>query len=120
MSKYNYLFLSLAACILAIISSCTDETDAFDEEKTALSEYITKQNMTVDTIADGLYYIKGRTGIGNIAENGDSINVIYEGFPINKSSYTLGTGFHPDPPNNFYKFKLGNGDVISGWDIAFA
>lgn len=103
---YLTLLITIAAFVLF---SCKDQEDPFEAEKIKLAEYFEDNNIVADTITDGLYYISGRTGIGNVVQSGSEVSVLYTGRLID------GTIF-PDEAPATYSFIPGQGQAIEGWE----
>jgi len=114
---FTGLFITL---VLAIFTNCDDNNDLFLKEKVVLESYLIKNNIDADTIKDGLYYIKGRTGIGKLPIKGSKITLIYTGFLINGQSYQDGKIFDMTTLNAPYSFSFNSGQVIKGWDLGLA
>ena len=85
------------------------------EEDEQLEYYLGEQNIKTEPSISGLYYIKAKKGKGKQAQVGDILTVHYTGKFLNgeifDSSYTR---------NKPFRFKLGNGDVIAGWEEGFS
>ena len=76
-----------------------------------IEQYIKENDITVEPMESGLYFIETAPGSGVVAERGSNVKVHYMGRLLNgekfDSSYDRG-----EPIN----FKLGTGAVIPGWD----
>lgn len=85
------------------------------QEIETLTNYIKKNNITVDPTPSGLYYIETEAGTGVQAAAGDKVKVHYNGTLLDgtkfDSSYDRGEPF---------EFTLGKGQVIKGWDEGIA
>jgi len=114
---YN-LFINISKSTLVLLlvfisfSACTDsDADLLEAEKVLLQEYLTQNNITTEATASGLYYIETIAGAGNKPTVGQTVEVHYTGTFIDgekfDSSYDRGVPF---------KFILGAGQVIKGWD----
>jgi FKBP-type peptidyl-prolyl cis-trans isomerase FkpA len=89
-----------------------------------INEYLTDNNLTAQTTADGLAYVIQTKGSGAIPTSGQTLTVNYSGFLMN-SNGTQGTEFDSNTDSSFghvtpFTFTLGAGQVIPGWDEAFA
>ncbi len=98
-----------------------DQAQKKEKEKEALKKaepakiaaYIKKHNITVKPTDDGLYFISEKEGSGPHPEKGNTLSVHYTLFNLNdeKLFSTLDDG-RP------FKFVLGAGTVIPGWEEA--
>lgn len=82
------------------------------EEKKKLVNYIERNRINQKPLSSGMYYIESKKGNGKQAKYGSTVEVHYKLYNIKgevlDSSLKNGTPF---------KFVLGNGDVIEGWEI---
>lgn len=101
------------------IKSLSVKLDYTDEqrrqmEQTAISEYMTKNNLTGTPSGAGVYYFQTRAGSGKAANIGNKVKVQYTGKLLDgtvfDSSYDRGEPI---------EFELGAGQVIKGWEDAF-
>ena len=89
-----------------------------------ISNYLAANNLTATTTADGLNYVIKTNGTGPVPTAGQTVTVNYSGFILN-SNGTKGTEFDSNTDSQFghvspFSFTLGAGQVIAGWDEAFA
>ncbi len=81
------------------------------KDSIAISEYLAENNMKSQVTESGLHYIIVEEGEGSTPDKGDQVSVHYKGTLLNgekfDSSYDRGEPF---------KFPLGVGNVIPGWD----
>jgi len=108
MKKYLWLALVLAAGVLVLYVVSSPGTA--DEKKEG----------KIVTTDSGLKYQDLKEGTGDAAKAGDVVQVHYTGW-LTTDGTTKGKKFDSsvdrgDP----FKFKLGNGDVIKGWDEGVA
>ncbi len=103
-------FLSILA-ILFLTVSCSK---AKQEEKDR-NAYLQENNITVEPTASGLYYIENKAGTGRKAENGDVVKVHYTGKLLNGEKFD--SSYDRNEP---FRFTLGKGQVIKGWDEGVA
>lgn len=86
-----------------------------DQEAITVANYLKENNITVQPIESGLYYIETAQGTGEQAVAGDKVKVHYHGTLLDgtkfDSSYDRGSP---------YEFTLGKGQVIKGWDQGIA
>jgi FKBP-type peptidyl-prolyl cis-trans isomerase len=113
MLRIYFLPLFLLTAFLFGLSACEkqDIVKLKEAEVQALSQYFTSKKIVPDTIQTGLYFIHGKTGIGNSAQNGDKISVFYTGKLLD------GKVFDTNVNSNPFVFTLGNGEVIKGWEL---
>jgi hypothetical protein len=93
-------------------------------ELTSIHTYLTTNQLTGQQTSSGLNYVITTPGTGPVPTSGQSLTVDYSGFILNADG-TLGTEFdsNVDPQFNHvqpFQFTLGQGQVIAGWDEAFA
>jgi hypothetical protein len=89
-----------------------------------IANYLAANHLTATTTADGLNYVIQSRGTGAVPQNGQKVTVNYSGFLLN-SDGTIGTEFDSNTDSQFghvtpFSFTLGAGQVIKGWDEAFA
>ncbi|MES2131243.1 MAG: FKBP-type peptidyl-prolyl cis-trans isomerase [Bacteroidota bacterium] len=84
-----------------------------EAEKPLLAKYIADNKITVVPTASGLYYIETTKGKGAHAKAGDMVTVQYKGTLLDGKEFDSSYG-RPEP----FKFILGQGQVIAGWDEA--
>jgi FKBP-type peptidyl-prolyl cis-trans isomerase len=102
----------------------TSGTGTITDGQAIINEYLTANNLTATTTADGLNYVITTKGTGAVPTAGQTVTVNYSGFLLN-SNGTLGTEFDSNTDSAFghvtpFSFVLGAGTVIPGWDEAFA
>ena len=108
MKKYLWLALVLAAGVLVLyVVSSPGTADEKTEGK-------------VVTTDSGLKYQDLKEGTGDAAKAGDVVQVHYTGW-LTTDGATKGTKFDSSVDRGKpFPFKLGNGDVIKGWDEGVA
>ncbi len=99
-------------------------TGTVTDEQSIIHTYLTANNLTATTTASGLNYVITTRGTGAIPTSGQKVTVNYSGFLLN-SDGTKGTEFDSNIDAQFshvspFSFTLGQGQVIAGWDEAFA
>lgn len=103
-----------------LVSSRAELEKEMDNERTRL---LASEKATIDTFlakdfrkwvstGTGLKYSLKQNGFGSMAKKGDEVTVKYVGKLFN--------GFVFDPGKEPYTFKLGEGQVIAGWDEALS
>lgn len=99
-------------------------TGTVSNNQAAINAFLTANNLKATTTADGLNYVITTPGTGAIPKNGQTVTVNYTGHLLNADG-TLGTTFDSNTDPSFghvspFSFTLGAGQVIKGWDEAFA
>jgi FKBP-type peptidyl-prolyl cis-trans isomerase FkpA len=84
------------------------------EESDLLQKYLKANNITSKPTASGLYYIELKKGNGAKAIKGKTVSVNYTGKLLNGNVFDTSIGKKP------LDFVLGQGQVIPGWEEAFA
>lgn len=102
----------------------TSGTGTITDAQGIINAYLSANNLTATTTADGLNYVIQTQGTGPVPTTGQTVTVNYSGFLLN-SNGTLGTEFDSNTNSSFghvtpFSFTLGAGQVIAGWDEAFA
>ncbi len=88
------------------------------DDKT-ISEFIKTNNLTATKTASGMYYVITAPGAGANATNGQQITMNYTGMLLNGKKFDSNEDpafQHVEP----FKFVLGQGQVIKGWDEGIA
>ena len=93
-------------------------------EQATIQTYLTANNLTSTRTASGLNYVITTKGTGSIPTNGQTVTANYSGYFLT-SNGTQGFEFDSNVDSQFghvapFSFKLGAGQVISGWDQGFA
>jgi FKBP-type peptidyl-prolyl cis-trans isomerase len=85
------------------------------EEPKRIQDYLKQQNITIAPLASGLYFLESLKGSGIKADSGKNVTVHYTLYTIDgkklQSSVEMGQPF---------TFKLGQNNVIKGWDEALS
>lgn len=89
------------------------------KDEALLQEYFTKNNLKPEKTPSGMYYIIEKQGAGAKAQNGQMVTVNYTGRTLDGTIFDSNTdaAFHHAEP---FKFLLGAGQVIRGWDEGVA
>jgi len=82
----------------------------FVKDKKTIQEYALNNKLRTKRTKSGLSYAITKRGKGDIAKEGDEIEVQYEGFLVDGSS------FDKTKNEDTFTFQLGKGKVIDGWD----
>ena len=88
---------------------------AKQQESAKITGYLQKNGITVQPTASGLYYIETEAGTGTQAAAGKEVNVHYTLYNIDGKK--LQSSLDSGQP---FKFTLGQGQVIQGWDEGIA
>jgi len=113
MKKITIILIAL----ITIIGACKSTKNMTPQEKEArqLKKYLKENHIKTKPTESGLYYIETKKGDGAQAKAGDVVKVHYTGKLLNgkvfDSSYDRGKPI---------EFKLGQGNVIKGWDEGIA
>ncbi len=85
-----------------------------DAEPELIKKYVTDNNIKAKPTASGLYYVEVTKGTGAQAANGMSCTMHYKGSLLDGRVFDSSEGKEP------FTFKLGEGQVIKGWDEGVA
>jgi FKBP-type peptidyl-prolyl cis-trans isomerase len=101
----------------------TSGTGTITDGAGVIANFLTANQLTATTTADGLAIVTKTQGTGAVPTTGQTVSVNYSGFLLN-SNATLGTEFDSNVDSQFghvtpFSFTLGAGQVIAGWDEAF-
>jgi FKBP-type peptidyl-prolyl cis-trans isomerase len=122
---------ALTSPVTTVTATATDSagdtktgTGTITDGDGVIATYLTANNLTATTTADGLRYVITTNGTGAVPISGQTVTVNYSGFLLN-SNGTLGTEFDSNTDSQFnhvtpFSFTLGAGTVIAGWEEAFA
>jgi FKBP-type peptidyl-prolyl cis-trans isomerase len=89
-------------------------------ELARIGQYLTANNLTSTETASGLNYVVTTAGTGPRPTTGQTLSVKYTGRLLNNDG-TLGATFDSNTSSTApFTFTLGRGQVIAGWDEAFA
>ncbi len=88
------------------------KVEQFVTDQQLLRQYVKENKLKAQKTDSGLYYAITKKGKGKAAnaQVGDVIEVDYQGFLLN------GTAFDASEAQEPYRFTLGKGKVIKGWD----
>ncbi|MDO8999514.1 MAG: FKBP-type peptidyl-prolyl cis-trans isomerase [Bacteroidota bacterium] len=100
--------------------------EAEGQEKIVLDKYLADNKITVKPTESGLYLIETKKGSGAKPKAGDEVEVNYTGRLLDGKMFDSsiekdakeGNVFNPQRPYGPFKFILGQGAVIKGWDEA--
>ena len=88
--------------------------DSEETEMELLQNYLQLTNITKSALPSGLYYVKLEDGNGKRPAKGSIVKVHYSGAFIDGKPFE--TSYDKEP----YKFLLGSGNVIQGWEEGIA
>jgi FKBP-type peptidyl-prolyl cis-trans isomerase FkpA len=86
------------------------------EEPAAIQEYLKRKNLSAKPTASGLYFIETAKGNGAKAKVGQKVTMQYTGYLLNGKKFDSSFDHDGKP----FSFKLGNKEVIAGWDEGVA
>ncbi|OWP62181.1 peptidylprolyl isomerase [Hymenobacter amundsenii] len=117
MKRQLPLFLLL---LLALLSACKkeekDTTDYAARDEALITAYIQANNLTgFERKEKGLYLAVTQPGTGPVATAGKTVKVKYKGTTLDGNMFD-----QSNPASIGFPFVLGAGNVIEGWDVAFA
>lgn len=93
------------------LGSCGDDEIDFEQlEREKIDYYLSRNNITTEPTASGLYYIELIKGNGLLPVLSDTVEVWYTGMFVD------GTVFDSNIGSSLLTFPLGEGAVIDGWD----
>jgi FKBP-type peptidyl-prolyl cis-trans isomerase len=104
------LAIAAIGCQQSKESSSTSSASSTSAGATATGGAGTTAGGNEVTLPNGLKYVDVKVGEGPLAENGKMVAVHYTG------RLTDGTQFDSSEGREPYSLKLGNGEVIKGWD----
>ncbi len=87
-----------------------NEQRALDEDD-ILDQFLLDENITIQPLASGLYYIEKEKGNGPKVQEGQTVSVHYEGRLLDGTVFD--SSYERDAPLDFV---VGAGQVIPGWD----
>jgi hypothetical protein len=106
------------------VGNTTTGTGTITDADAIIANYLSTNGLTATKTADGLRFVIKTQGSGAVPTAGQTVTVNYSGFLLN-SNGTIGTEFDSNTDSQFghvtpFSFVLGAGQVIKGWDEAFA
>ena len=84
-----------------------------EQEKPKIAQYVTDNKIIVAPTASGLYFTETQTGKGALVKAGNEVTVNYTGKLLDGTVFDSSEG-KPEP----FKFIVGQGMVIPGWEEA--
>jgi len=107
----RFVVIVLALLVAALFLTAQTKNPAAKRPMAAGPSKVTGPGTTTPS---GLQYWDIRPGTGSVAAKGDTVYVQYTGWLTNGKKFDSSVG---GPP---FEFKIGNGDVIKGWDEGVA
>ena len=114
------LFFSLSAPMLF---SCMknndpalDNTDYSARDEEILKAYIAANNLTAQRQPSGLYVVMTQAGTGALPTKGQTVSVLYTGTTLDGKVFDSTSNRNNAP----FSFKIGQGEVVRGWDEGIA
>jgi FKBP-type peptidyl-prolyl cis-trans isomerase FkpA len=100
--------------------------EAEGKEKEIMDKYLADNKITAKPTESGLYLIESKKGSGPKPKAGDEVEVNYTGRLLDGKMFDSsieadakeGNVYNPQRPYGPFKFILGQGQVIKGWDEA--
>ncbi len=92
--------------------SSLDTETLVNRDDQVIRDYLTERKISAQKLASGMYYQNLQQGLGNKPAIGDTVFVHYTGNII--YSYVFDNSRFRDTP---FRFRVGIGNVISGWDL---
>lgn len=110
----SVIFTTLCVSIFIISCNKTSDEELQAQEMEKLEKYLEDNQITEVPLPSGLYYIETLAGSGTVPVKGDYVSVHYTGKLIDGEIFDSSVGKSP------FKFPLGVGYVIKGWDEGIA
>jgi peptidylprolyl isomerase len=99
--------------LISIMDSTVYKTKMETLEEEKIAKYLKENNITTAPDQYGLYYIELKKGNGRAGAEGKTVKINYTGKLLD------GSVLHSSSENGSpVEFKVGEGEVIQGWDIA--
>lgn len=92
--------------------SSLDTEILVNRDDQVIRDYLTEKKISAQKLASGMYYQNIQQGLGSKPVTGDTVFVHYTGNII--YSYVFDSSRFRDTP---FRFRIGTGSVIPGWDI---
>lgn len=110
---YRWIYM-LATLVMLTQTSCNRKSQAeIDDE--IITSYLSKHSLQANKTASGLYYIITKSTSDRLAKPGDVACMNYTGKFMDDSQFDSNSG-----TGTTFKFLLGAGQVIRGWDEGVA
>ena len=99
-------FQLFALLMIGLICTGCEKETGWEKEQRILTGWLLEHDISTPATASGLYYIETFRGSGPDADAGDEVRVKYRGYLLDGTVFDSG----------IFKFVLGRGQVIRGWD----
>ncbi|ATL48581.1 hypothetical protein COR50_16210 [Chitinophaga caeni] len=111
-------FINLTFVVDGKYSSATQN----EKDAKIIKDYISEKKLNAVELGDGVYAVINEEGSGELPADGDTLSMYYTGKLLDGKIFDTNqdTTFRPGMPLTAFKFKLGEGRVIKGWDVAMA
>lgn len=90
----------------------TEREKITDIERVKLDDYLKRNGITQKPLSSGMYYVESKNGNGKQVQHGNTVEVHYKLYNINGD--VLDSSFDNGSP---FKFVIGTGAVIEGWEL---
>jgi FKBP-type peptidyl-prolyl cis-trans isomerase len=108
--KEGLMRIQIAAIMLVFATALWSQTAAHNSTAHPHASGPTKVTGEGTKTADGLQYWDIKVGTGQEAKKGDHVQVHYTGWLTSGKKFDSSVGGKP------FEFRIGNGDVIKGWE----
>lgn len=109
--KCKPVFQLLILVTILFFSSCIKQKSFLEDEQADIDKYIEKTGLYFNKDASGIYYYVKNSGTGTKINLNDSISISYSAVTLQDTNYVFSKS------ENF-TFKVGDKDIIEGWNIA--
>ncbi len=107
------LIASLTSCLGFADEPVVSSQRAEQAELSAYLKTLTENGNDIDTTDSGIYYIKLEEGEGEFPKAGDTLEVGYVGYFVDKTLFDASDKYEE---NGTFEFVLENPPNITGWD----
>ena len=100
----------LLSCLIIVLLFACKKDDSVDQQavdRQIIRDYITENNLTVDSTESGLYYIIENPGVGENPTLSNTVKVEYKGYLTNGNVFDQTQAGQP--------IEFGLNQVIAGW-----
>lgn len=104
------LAISIVIFLMAGMTSCFKNQEIDDNEMERIQNFLDVNDLDVEPTESGLYYVELIEGTGLQPVAGDTVEVHYRG------TFLDGRIFADNMDKDPFRFVLGTGYVIEGWD----
>lgn len=104
------LAISIGIFLVAGMTSCFKEQEVDENEMERIQSFLDANDIDVEPTESGLYYVELIEGAGLQPVAGDTVEVHYSG------TFLDGRVFASNMDGDPFRFVIGTGYVIEGWD----